>query len=84
MTEGFEVTVLLFGRHRELAGESALSVSLAEGATVRHIREALDEHPALTGLAGTAAIALNHRYEPDDSPVTRGDEIALIPPVAGG
>ncbi len=84
MTERFEVGVLLFGRHRELAGESILRVSLLEGATVRHVRDALDEHPALAGLMGSAAIALNHRYEPDDSPVARGDEIALIPPVAGG
>ena len=84
MTSRFEVGVLLFGRHRERVGESRVRLSLPQGATVGSVREALEDHPELRGLTAGSAIALNQRYESDDARVTVGDEIALIPPVAGG
>lgn len=81
---GFEVGVLLFGQHRERAGGSLVRLTLPDGATVRSVREALEDHPELRGLTAGSAIALNQRYEADDAPVRAGDEIAVIPPVAGG
>ena len=84
VTERFEVSVRLFGKHRELAGESVVSVELAAGATVADLRRALAGHTSLGGSLEGAAVALNRRYQPDESPVTEGDEVAVIPPVAGG
>jgi len=83
VTERFVVPVRLFGRHRELAGAAELSVELAVGGTVGDVKQALAAHPGLSGPQ-SFAIAVNRRYEPDDSPVTEGDEVAVIPPVAGG
>jgi molybdopterin synthase catalytic subunit len=84
MKERFEVPVRLFGRHRELAGESVVSVVLAAGGTVRDLRVALAGHPALEGALEGSAVAVNRRYEPDETLVADGDEVAVIPPVAGG
>lgn len=87
MTDRFEVAVRMFGRHRELAGQPVVFVELTVGGTVADLRRALAGHPSLGSLGGSlesAAVALNRRYEPDDSPVLAGDEVALIPPVAGG
>ena len=84
MTERFEVSVRLFGKHRELAGESVVCVELAEGGTVADLRRALSGHVSLGRSLEGAAVALNRRYEPDECPVSEGDEIAVIPPVAGG
>lgn len=84
MTERFEVSVRLFGKHRELAGESVVSVELAVGGTVADLRRALAGHASLGRSLEGAAVALNRRYEPDESPVLEGDEVAVIPPVAGG
>ena len=84
MRARFQVDVLLFGQHRERVGQAILNVSLPEGATVGSVREALEKQPELRGLTAGSAIALNQRYEADDAPVAAGDEIAVIPPVAGG
>lgn len=84
MTERFEVSVRLFGKHRELAGESVVSVELAAGGTVADLRRALAGNVSLGRSLEGAAVALNRRYEPDESPVLEGDEVAVIPPVAGG
>jgi molybdopterin converting factor subunit 1 len=84
MTGRFEVEVLLFGRHRELAGQSVVSVELAAGGTVADLRRALSGHPSVGTAMEGSAVALNRRYESDDSPVLEGDEVAVIPPVAGG
>ena len=84
MKERFEIEVRLFGQHRELAGESVVSVVLAAGGTVRDLRIALAGHPALGGALEGAAVAVNRIYEPDGALVADGDEVAIIPPVAGG
>ncbi|MCK5489341.1 MAG: MoaD/ThiS family protein, partial [Gemmatimonadetes bacterium] len=52
--------------------------------TVADLKKALAAHPALGVALEGAAIALNRKYQPDESPVVDGDEVAVIPPVAGG
>jgi molybdopterin converting factor small subunit len=84
MGDRFEVPVRLFGRHRELAGESVVSIVMTEGGTVSDLLTALDGHPALAGALEGAAVAVNRKYEPHEAVVVVGDEVALISPVAGG
>ncbi|MBT8462138.1 MAG: MoaD/ThiS family protein [Gemmatimonadetes bacterium] len=80
----FEVPVRLFGRHREAAGEPVLPVELADGATVADLKTALAQHPAFGTSLDGAAVAVNRTYRSDESLVVEGDEVAIIPPVAGG
>jgi molybdopterin converting factor subunit 1 len=75
------ILIKAFGQIREQLG-SELRVE-AEMQDVKSLREYLrKKHPeiAWSGIA----VAVNKRYAEDDSPLTQGDEIALIPPVSGG
>lgn len=83
-TSSFPVHVRLFGVHRESAGAPVVEVELAPGSTVRDLRSALARHPAMARPLGRVAVAVNRRYASEEEVIAGGDEIALIPPVAGG
>jgi molybdopterin synthase catalytic subunit/molybdopterin converting factor small subunit len=75
-----QVTVRLFAMLRERAGSSEVVLDLPEGARVSD---------ALRELAGLAAglplvMAVNREYAREEQTLEPGDELALIPPVAGG
>lgn len=84
MTAPMPVRILLFGLYRERAGASEVEIELPAGARVDDLLAGLREIPELRGLPARVAVAVNRRYAADDSPLRPGDEIALIPPVAGG
>lgn len=78
------VSVLLFGITRDLTGQSAVSVSLSEGANVGDLLDQLHQkYPTLTGIR-SLLVAVNGEYAETNLTLTRNDEIALIPPVSGG
>ena len=76
------VVVRLFAGLRERAGTGEQHVELAEGALAADVwpmlRDRLGDRPE--GLV----LAVNRRYAADDTPLSDGDEVALIPPVSGG
>jgi sulfur-carrier protein len=78
-----ELNVLLFASWAEALGASSVTLTLPAGATVADVLEA-----ARMRVAGRALprpmVAVNHRYAKGDAVVTAGDEVAIIPPVAGG
>ena len=76
--------VRLFGVHRESAGTPALDIELTPGSTVGDLRAALASHPSIGSSLMVSAVAVNHVYASDDRTISEGDEVALIPPVAGG
>ena len=79
-----EVSVLLFGITKNLAGTQKLQLAVPESATVADFKKLLQEkHPRLTEL-NSIAVAVNSEYAQDDTPINANDEIALIPPVSGG
>lgn len=79
------VRVLLFAAARQVVGEGEISLPWSEGATVATVREGLFAlHPGLAGYARALRFAVNGDYAKDDDPVREGDEVAVIPPVAGG
>ncbi len=79
------LTVLLFAAAREAAGTSRLSLDLPEGATVASLRAALAERlPALDPLWPYLQVAVDREIAAPESPLRDGQEIALLPPVAGG
>lgn len=79
------VQTLFFAAYRDLLGTSSLSVELSEGATVADLVTQLRARGApFDALPVTPAVAVNRSYAGLDEPLTAGDEVAFIPPVAGG
>lgn len=84
MTEtAVRIDLRLFGRYRELAEGGTLPIDLAPDATVADLVAAL--HRAGRGpLPARPVVVVNRRPAADDVVIDSGDEVALIPPVAGG
>ena len=80
------ITVRLFASCAETVGEEHTTVSLAEPATVAALRAALEQvlPQTIQPLVARSVIAINAEYADDEHVIAKGDEVALIPPVAGG
>jgi molybdopterin converting factor subunit 1 len=79
------VRTLFFAAYRDLLGTSELSVELAGGATVADLVRVLRARGApFDRLPAEPAVAVNHAYVDGSEPLASGDEVAFIPPVAGG
>jgi molybdopterin converting factor subunit 1 len=80
------VTVRLFAVFRERVGSDSIEVEVDDGATVAEALERLAERPELTDLLERMPVrmAVNRDYADSDTPLSSGDELALVPPVSGG
>jgi molybdopterin converting factor subunit 1 len=78
------VTVLLFASYADALGTGSLSVDLPPNATVADVLADLRTRPGAERLPPAPLVAVNQRYAGQTSAVRSGDEIAVIPPVAGG
>jgi len=79
------VTVLYFAVFRERLGRDAEKIELPDGAdTVALVGELERRYDVIAGLRGRYRLALNQDMIAEAAPLHDGDEVALIPPVAGG
>jgi len=78
------ITLLLFASYAEALGASSLDVELASESTVGELISAIRARPGADRLPPRPLVAVNQAYATLDSVVRAGDEVALIPPVAGG
>lgn len=77
--------VRYFAAARERAGCSEETVPLPSPPTVAALCAALAErHPPLAALMKHLRVAVNQEFRSGADAVADGDEVALIPPVAGG
>ena len=79
-----QLHVLLFASYADAFGTSSVTVTVPEPATVSDVVVALRELPGGDVLPPTPLVAVDRRYTPGAVPVHAGQEIAVIPPVAGG
>lgn len=80
-----QIRVLYFAVLREQLGCEADVLELAAGARVRDAVAALAaRHAPIDRLRGRFRVAVNQEFTDDDRALAEGDELALIPPVAGG
>jgi molybdopterin synthase catalytic subunit len=79
------VEVLFFAVLRERLKIDGESLELPDAATVKLARAALAErHPEIGRLLPQVRSAVNRQIVGDEHTLCDGDELALIPPVAGG
>ena len=79
------VRVRFFARYAELVGRSETTVSLPLPATVQDVvRRVREDLPGGHALPERPLTAVNLRQVKLDARVQDGDEVALLPPIAGG
>jgi molybdopterin converting factor subunit 1 len=78
------VTVHLFASYAESFGAHNLKIDLAPGSTVADLLTELRMLPGSTILPSAPRVAVNQKFARPDQAVSHTDEVALIPPVAGG
>lgn len=78
------VTLLLFASYADALGASAVQLELTPGATVRQLLERVRSIGGANKLPPAVVVAVNEQYASPDRVLSAGDEVALIPPVAGG
>jgi sulfur-carrier protein len=80
-----KVRVKLFAAAKELAGCEELAIELPQGATVRHLRDALvGAAPGLGRIVPHSLWAVGAEYATNETLIVEGCDVALIPPVSGG
>jgi sulfur-carrier protein len=77
------VRVLLFASYADAVGASELELDIGESARVRDVLQAVQTR-ATGALPPRPLLAVNAEYADMDQLVRAGDEVAIIPPVAGG
>ncbi len=76
--------IALFGITRDIVGTSLIELPAPAPTNVGELlAEMRRQYPALGDLR-SCAVAVNNEYASPDQPLHTTDEIALIPPVAGG
>ena len=82
------VTIKLFGMTKLLAGnQGSLSLNVANGRLVKDVVCAIEiSHPAVGELVQKkkVLVSVNQDIAHEDTMISEGDEIALLPPFAGG
>lgn len=79
------VRVRLFGVVAERAGVDSAVVALSEQATARDVLLAVgDRYPSAAAILDRMSVAVNLDVVPQEHRLAVGDEVALLPPVAGG
>lgn len=80
-----KVSLLFFAVLRDIAGRDRDELDLPDGARPRDVWEQLRaRYRELGDYREPPMTAVNEEYVPPDTPLRDGDELAFIPPVAGG
>ncbi len=79
------VRLLYFASFRDAVGVDQELRQVDEGTTVAALWEALREHfPHFARFGSMPAVAVNCEYVSAARPLAEGDEVAFLPPIAGG
>lgn len=78
------IHVRFFALLREQAGCAALTMETAAPDAAALYAELQARFPALSFPARLLKVSINERYAEPATPLTAGDRVVFIPPVAGG
>ena len=78
------ITALLFASYADVIGRTTVDLSLPVGATVADALSAIRALPGGDRLPPRPFLAVNLAYARGEQVLRPGDELAVIPPAAGG
>ncbi len=78
------ISIRYFALLRDLAGKSAESLSIDSGATASRVYMTLAEKYGFPLGLSDIRVAVNDDFATTDHPLSDGDRLVFIPPVAGG
>lgn len=79
------VTVLFFGKARELAEKNSALLSVSANLTYSNLLDIIAETFSLQTIRNNVILSLNENYcNCETIHLKAGDEIAVIPPISGG
>ena len=78
------LTVQLFASYAEAFGAPSLQIPVQKGRTVADLVRSIRALPAGDRLPPSPRVAVNRKFAGPDQLLAEDDEIAVIPPVAGG
>lgn len=80
-----KIRILFFAAYRELLDLGELKVELPGEASVSDLLQHLwDRGDSFALLPSNPVVAVNREFAPLDATLQDGDEVAFVPPVAGG
>jgi len=85
VSQAIRVTVLFFGRLKELTGHVEDSIESAEATTIEQLFALYAaRYPELAKYRSSVVASRNQEFAAWDTPLHSGDEVAFLPPVSGG
>ena len=78
------VTIRFFASYAEALGMPSVELDLEDGSTVNDVMAAVSAMRGSSRLPPNPLVAVNRSYAKTSHVLVDGDEVALIPPVAGG
>lgn len=78
------IPVLLFASYADAFGTRCIEVPVDTPCSVAALVDGLRQMPGGHVLPATPLVALNHVWVRGEADIQLGDEVAVIPPVAGG
>jgi len=79
------IRILFFASYRELLGSGELLLDLPGPGTVSDLLQDLwDRGEPYSALPASPVVAVNREFATLDTLLEEGDEVAFVPPVAGG
>ncbi|MBI4042305.1 MAG: MoaD/ThiS family protein [Deltaproteobacteria bacterium] len=80
-----KIKVRYFALYQDLLGKKGESVEMPEGTSLKDlVDQILGSHPQRERFLAFTRFAVNREYAPLSQFLNEGDEIAFLPPVAGG
>ncbi len=78
------IPVLLFASYADAFGAPQVDVPIAAPCQVHALVDAMRSLPGGVRLPSSPLVAVNRMWAASTATIAVGDEVALIPPVAGG
>jgi molybdopterin synthase sulfur carrier subunit len=85
VSQTIRVSVLFFGRLKELTGHAEDSIEFADATTIEQLFALYAaRYPELAKYRSSVVASRNQEFAAWDTPLLSGDEVAFLPPVSGG